>query len=248
MSLLISVAVITAILVVSPSATISALSLCCLLSFAYMSGAIQFNLPTELSAIPTPGPQPETERQQRLISWLVRSLGRESDDNCVQGELTRRSKYQSPGVTLALGPSLWRRATSSPPAAGYPIQILYDCEGADLEYVSIIQTKLLPSDNHSSIVAVHGLAANPDYAWVWQPRNNPVGISGYPQQHYNWLKELLPIKLSSAGISCRVMTFNYDSRWFMNAPQQRLSNISDSLLDSLRNKRGKVSPMGLIHF
>ncbi|KAK7398580.1 hypothetical protein QQX98_012036, partial [Neonectria punicea] len=35
------------------------------------------------------------------------------------------------------------------------------------------------------------------------------------------------------------MTFNYDSKWFMNAPQQRLSNISDKLLVSLRNKREK---------
>ncbi|KAH7462318.1 hypothetical protein FOMA001_g18690 [Fusarium oxysporum f. sp. matthiolae] len=35
------------------------------------------------------------------------------------------------------------------------------------------------------------------------------------------------------------MTFNYDSKWFMNAPQQRLSNISDTLLVSLRNKRDK---------
>lgn len=107
--------------------------------------------------------------------------------------------------------------------------------------------KILPSDNRSSIVAVHGLAANPDYAWVWQPRNNPVGISGYPQHHYNWLQELLPMELSSAGISCRVMTFNYDSKWFMNAPQQRLSNISDSLLDSLRNKRENVSTDEVVH-
>jgi hypothetical protein len=45
-------------------------------------------------------------------------------------------------------------------------------------------------------------------------------------------------------LSCRVMTFNYDSNWFMNAPQQRLSSISDTLLDSLRNKRdgSEVSP------
>ncbi|RYP39454.1 hypothetical protein DL767_002188 [Monosporascus sp. MG133] len=35
------------------------------------------------------------------------------------------------------------------------------------------------------------------------------------------------------------MTFNYDSKWFMNAPQQRLSHISDKLLVSLRNKREK---------
>jgi hypothetical protein len=36
------------------------------------------------------------------------------------------------------------------------------------------------------------------------------------------------------------MTFNYDSKWFLKAPQQRLSNISDNLLNSLRNNREKV--------
>ncbi|KAK7582900.1 hypothetical protein V3481_012196 [Fusarium oxysporum f. sp. vasinfectum] len=42
------------------------------------------------------------------------------------------------------------------------------------------------------------------------------------------------------------MTFNYDSKWFMNAPQQRLSNISGTLLVSLRNKREKVTGRPLI--
>ncbi|KAG6999753.1 Vegetative incompatibility protein HET-E-1 [Fusarium oxysporum f. sp. conglutinans] len=118
------------------------------------------------------------------------------------------------------GPS---RVTSAPPPAEYPIQILHGDNNATVD-----------------IVAVHGLAANPDYARVWQPKNNPPGHPGYPAKHFNWLKELLPIELSSAQLSCRVMTFNYDSKWFMNAPQQRLSNISDTLLVSLRNKRDKA--------
>jgi len=93
------------------------------------------------------------------------------------------------------------------------------------------------SSNHRlSIVAVHGLGANPDYAWVWLPRYNPPDSSGYPDKNFNWLKELLPAKLP-----CRIMTFNYDSKWFLDAPQQRLSNISDSLLDGLRNNRDNVS-------
>jgi hypothetical protein len=91
------------------------------------------------------------------------------------------------------------------------------------------------SNHRLSIVAVHGLAANPDYAWVWQPKNNPPNRRGYPAEYFNWLKELLPTKLS-----CRVMTFNYDSNWFMNAPQQGLSSIAGTLLDSLRNEREEV--------
>jgi hypothetical protein len=138
MSLLISLVLITAILVISPSATISAFSLCCLLSLAYLSGAIRFNRPTELNALPAPAPQPGTEGQKRLISGLVRLSGRKSDDNRVQGELTWGRENQSPGViTLARGTSLWRQVTSGPPAAGYPIQILYDSEDADIEYVGM---------------------------------------------------------------------------------------------------------------
>jgi hypothetical protein len=91
--------------------------------------------------------------------------------------------------------------------------------------------------NHRlSIVAVHGLGANPAYAWVWLTKNNPPGGQEYPKMPLNWLKELLP-----AELSCRVMAFNYDSKWFLDAPQQRLSNISDTLLDSLRNIREKVA-------
>ncbi|EXA31563.1 hypothetical protein FOVG_17184 [Fusarium oxysporum f. sp. pisi HDV247] len=124
------------------------------------------------------------------------------------------------------GPS---RLTNAPPPAEYPIQILHDDSNATVD-----------------IVAVHGLAANPDYAWVWQPKNNPPGHPGYPAKHFNWLRELLPNELSSAQLSCRVMTFNYDSKWFMNAPQQRLSNISDTLLVSLRNERHKATGRPLI--
>ncbi|KAK3689501.1 hypothetical protein B0T22DRAFT_440978 [Podospora appendiculata] len=80
--------------------------------------------------------------------------------------------------------------------------------------------------------AVHGLGANPDYAWVWNPNNNPPGSDGYPSEWFNWLKEMLPMELS-----CRVMTFNYDSKWFMDAPQQRLPSISDTLMRSLQTKR-----------
>lgn len=93
-----------------------------------------------------------------------------------------------------------------------------------------------------SIVAVHGLGANPDYAWVWLPKNNPPNRRGYPDKPFNWLRELLPAKISKP---CRVLAFNYDSRWFWDAPQQKLSSISDTLLDSLRNDReqNKVGPM-----
>lgn len=96
-----------------------------------------------------------------------------------------------------------------------------------------------------SIVAVHGLGANPDYAWVWLPKNNPVNSHGYPDEPFNWLEKLLPTEMSKAEQSCRVLTYNYDSAWISDAPQQRLSNISDILLETLRNKRDTVGPVAL---
>jgi hypothetical protein len=86
-------------------------------------------------------------------------------------------------------------------------------------------------------VAVHGLGANPKYAWVWNPKNNPPGSKAYPAKPVNWLVDLLPQVIPQP---CRIMTFNYDSTWIFDAPQQRLSTISDELLMCLRNKREKV--------
>ncbi|KAK9444704.1 Ankyrin repeat-containing domain protein [Metarhizium brunneum] len=104
-----------------------------------------------------------------------------------------------------------------PPAAEPGLQILHDSDAPKID-----------------IVAVHGLGANPDYAWVWLPKNNPPNRCGYPDKPFNWLQELLPAKISKP---CRVLAFNYDSRWFWDAPQQKLSSISDTLLDGLRNDR-----------
>ncbi|KFZ13980.1 hypothetical protein V501_03452 [Pseudogymnoascus sp. VKM F-4519 (FW-2642)] len=107
--------------------------------------------------------------------------------------------------------------------AEYPIHILHDDDEAAVD-----------------IVAVHGLGANPNYAWIWLPKNNPPDNPNYPDKPLNWLKDLLPSKLLSSKLPCRVMAFNYSSKWFLDAPQVRLSNISDNLLDSLRNNRTKV--------
>jgi hypothetical protein len=102
----------------------------------------------------------------------------------------------------------------------------------------------LPSDyfttDHRSIVGVHGLGANPVHAWLWHMKNNPADGDqrGYPTKDLNWLQELLPSKLAAARRPCRVMVYNYDSGWIANARKQRISNISDRMLDSLRNKRG----------
>ncbi|KAJ3494179.1 hypothetical protein NLG97_g4251 [Lecanicillium saksenae] len=115
-----------------------------------------------------------------------------------------------------------RHVAHHPPKAELGLQVLHDCADAKVD-----------------IVAVHGLGANPDYAWVWLPKNNPANPHGYPDKPFNWLKDLLPDEMAKDEQPCRVLTYNYDSAWIADAPQQRLSNISDILLETLRNIRDK---------
>ncbi|SRR6266516_3739064 len=73
-----------------------------------------------------------------------------------------------------------------------------------------------------SVVAVHGIGANPDYTWT---------TSGV-----NWLEaeEMLPKAIPTA----RIMRFGYESRWFGENPiKQRLSTVAESLLRALKSER-----------
>lgn len=79
-----------------------------------------------------------------------------------------------------------------------------------------------------SIIAVHGLGANPEYAWI-----RKVG-----EGRVNWLRDqnMLPAKITNA----RIMTFNYESSWLKDAPKQRRSICADQLLSALDNMRKEV--------
>ena len=90
---------------------------------------------------------------------------------------------------------------------------------------------------HVSIVAVHGLGANPKWAWV---RKVPVEAPG-EEKKVNWLadNDLLPSKVPSA----RIMAFNYESKWHADAPKQRRSLCADQLLTAIDNRRKEVRAM-----
>lgn len=83
-----------------------------------------------------------------------------------------------------------------------------------------------------SIVAVHGLGAHPDWAWIRKVDREQGKV------HVNWLKDddMLPSKLPKA----RIMTFNYESRWHYRAPKQRCSLCASQLLTALHNDRNEV--------
>jgi hypothetical protein len=84
------------------------------------------------------------------------------------------------------------------------------------------------SYKHISIVAVHGLGANPNQAWIRKVAEGKV----------NWLADqnMLPAKIPYA----RIMTFNYESKWHMDAPKQRRHLCAIQLLTALDNKRREV--------
>ncbi|KAI9747383.1 MAG: hypothetical protein M1835_002128, partial [Candelina submexicana] len=89
----------------------------------------------------------------------------------------------------------------------------------------------MPSSSGSrelhSIIALHGLGANPDYAWL-RKKNAAEG----QHEDVNWLSQLLPNAIPSARIRC----FNYDSRWIgRDLPKQRLTLIAEQVLDAFHH-------------
>lgn len=79
------------------------------------------------------------------------------------------------------------------------------------------------------IVAVHGLGATPDCAWIRKVQN------GDQEVLVNWLadRNMLPAKLPNS----RIMTFNYESKWLLGAPMQRRHLCAIQLLTAIDNKR-----------
>jgi hypothetical protein len=86
-----------------------------------------------------------------------------------------------------------------------------------------------------SIIAVHGLGANPDWAWVGKKQDDEGN-----EVHVNWLSDtnMLPSELPGT----RIMTFNYESQWFLGNLKQRRSLCAVQLLHSLINQREEVRP------
>ena len=85
----------------------------------------------------------------------------------------------------------------------------------------------------NSIVAVHGLGAHPKWAWVHKKEGG---------EDVNWLADpnLLPKKLSDAGIEARIMTFGYESKWIIKAPKTRRMLCAEELLTALSKWRKPV--------
>lgn len=85
---------------------------------------------------------------------------------------------------------------------------------------------------------MHGLGANPDWAWVYKVKDengNPVLNDEGKPKLVNWLRDpnMLPAKLPQA----RIMTFNYLSKWHANAPVQKLALCAEQMIDAIHTLR-----------
>ena len=84
----------------------------------------------------------------------------------------------------------------------------------------------------ASIIAVHGIGANPTYTWKMSGQNGANGV--------DWLKDLT--MLQNAIPQARIMTFGYQSQWFGNdAVTTNVSNIAEELMMSLDSHRNVSS-------
>lgn len=95
------------------------------------------------------------------------------------------------------------------------------------------------------MVAVHGIGADPDWAWVAQEtKMKEVILDGSKEamevvRTINWLQT--PNMLPKAIPKARIMRFGYESQWFGDAAvKQRLPTVANTLLKFLVMER-KVS-------
>src|SRR5919199_6777031 len=76
-----------------------------------------------------------------------------------------------------------------------------------------------------SIIAVHGLAANPVYTWVKKvPNSDSAKVGRLNEQGLReilWLKHFLPARLPNA----RILKYNYGSAYLVDAPKESLRSI-----------------------
>ena len=89
-----------------------------------------------------------------------------------------------------------------------------------------------------SIIAVHGLGAHPDHAWV-RHKNAAEGI----KNDVHWLTDLLPetLRQHRPSIYLRIFCYNYSSAWFgKSLSKNRLKTVANRLLDDIHNVRLQV--------
>ena len=102
------------------------------------------------------------------------------------------------------------------------------------------------TDYLSSIVAVHGLGAHPEFTWTVlnkqiqllqaQSSSNADHVSD--KHRVNWLKD--DGFLKDDFKKARIMTFGYNADWFVGAPMATAEQRAGTMLRELKRKRADV--------
>ena len=98
----------------------------------------------------------------------------------------------------------------------------------------------------SSIVAVHGLGAHPEFTWtVTNKQAQPLQAessskAGHASNKHrvNWLKDDAFLKEDFK--KARIMTFGYNADWFVGAPMATAEQRAGTMLRELKRKRAGV--------
>ncbi|KAK5996960.1 Vegetative incompatibility HET-E-1-like protein [Cladobotryum mycophilum] len=102
-----------------------------------------------------------------------------------------------------------------------PLEVLYHPAPTD-------DTHGNPGLGDVDIIAVHGLGSNVDWSWTWKEKGC--------EKSTHWLKdpEMLPLKVPNS----RIMAYNYDSTWHMDAPKTTLQLCGEEFIQSVHRFRG----------
>ena len=94
----------------------------------------------------------------------------------------------------------------------------------------------------TSIIAVHGLAANPVYTWIKKVPDKDIAenarsgrVNSKGEYEVMWLKHLLQAVVPHA----RILKFNYNSKYLVNAPRESLRSLGERLANTIHNLRAK---------
>ncbi|KAF7552935.1 hypothetical protein G7Z17_g3961 [Cylindrodendrum hubeiense] len=129
------------------------------------------------------------------------------------------------------------RRRSNRPRSG-TLEILSDGDDVEFEFVGSAHSTCISGLLCHSIIAVHGLGADPDRTWTHavertQEREDIEQQPSHRPGRIHLLQDLLRNDFPKA----RILSFKHNSNWLMDAPLKTIEEIGKSLLEEIKAKR-----------